>query len=185
MTEEQPNLLLLIGIPGSGKSSWLAGLDQKHQDNGHYVLVDGIPYTIVCPDAIRQSFSNISDQSQNIIVWQVAKSLTYDRLERGVNVILDATNVNTSRRREFLQGLPPCQKIVKLFSTHPEEAYRRIKKDLDGNKQRSKVPEEAVYKMYGELLYTLKVIGSEGFEFLSHSGKIIEKPSFFDKRGPI
>jgi len=163
----EPNLLMLIGIPGSGKSSWLAGLEVKCQDDGHYVLVDGVPYTIVCPDAIRQSFTDdVSDQSQNILVWQEAKNRTTCRLERGRNIILDATNVNTTRRREFLQGLPPCRKMAKMFIVNPEEAYQRIKKDLDENKQRSKVPEEIVYRMYGEFQYTLKVIVSEGFELI-------------------
>jgi predicted kinase len=108
----EPNLLMLIGIPGSGKSTWLAGLEKKFQDDGHYVLVDGVPYTIVCPDAIRQSLSNISDQRQNIPAWKEARKLTITRLERNVNVILDATNVDTFRRREFMQGLPPCRKMA-------------------------------------------------------------------------
>jgi len=180
---EQPNLLMLIGIPGCGKSSWLAGFQDSpcipvqtgRSLRGHYVFIDYVPYIIVCPDTIRQSYGDINDQSKNVLVWQEAKGLTIDRLYCGVSVIIDATNVDVIRRGEFLAGLPPCRKLVKIFSVNPEEAYRRIKKDLDEGKQRSKVPEGTVYRMYGEFLYTLRVIASEGFEFLNHSGKIVEK----------
>jgi predicted kinase len=166
----EPILLLLIGIPGSGKSTWLAGHHlipaplRLGQDEDKFVIVNSFSFTVICPDMIRQSLSDISDQSQNILVWQEAKTRTMDLLERGMNVILDATNVNTSRRREFLTGLPTCKKMAKMFYVNPETAYQRIKKDLEENKLRSNVPEEAVYRLYGEYLYTLRVIKSEGFE---------------------
>lgn len=166
MNQVEPVFLVLIGIPGSGKSTWLAGLEKKSLIEAKYVIVNNLSFTVVCPDTIRQRLSHISDQSQNDLVWQKAKERTIDRLERGVNVILDATNVNTSRRQEFIKGLPPCRKVAKVFSVGPEQACLRIKKDLDEKKQRSDVPEEAVYKMYGEFLYTIRVIASEGFELL-------------------
>jgi predicted kinase len=161
-----PILLFLIGIPGSGKSSWLFESQKEIRDGGTYTLVKNYPFHIVCPDAIRQKMGDISDQSQNTMVWQEAKEQTVGCLVHGTNVILDATNVNTQYRRSFLSDLPMCRKWAKLFPVEPDVAWERIKKDLSIGKQRANVPEDVLYRMYGEYLYTVKAIKSEGIEVI-------------------
>jgi len=149
-----PRLLMLIGIPGSGKSSWL-----KCQ------RLDG--FEIVCPDQIRlEEYGNISSQANNISVWYTAKIKVIDAINENRSVILDATNVNTKYRHEFIAGLPKCKLQAKIFRDEPQECYERISRDLQAGRNRSDVPEETVYRMYGELLYTIKVIQSEGFEII-------------------
>jgi len=147
----KPYFILLVGIPGSGKSSWaLKILNADTQ--------------IVCPDNIRRDIGdNISDQFVNTEVWAIAKQRVIDYLNSGKNVILDATNVNTLYRQDFMEGLPDCTLIAKLFAIEPEVAYERIQKDLK-SKDRADVPEHVVYRMYGEFLYTAKIIENEGFE---------------------
>jgi len=147
-----PKLILMIGIPGSGKSAWL-------YDNNFKVVVS--------PDLIRKEmFGDITDQSHNNEVWEEAKSRTIDYLLKGISVVIDATNVSTSYRRMFVQDLPPCKLQAKIFNVGPVECCDRIKKDLETNKDRSTVPDEVVFRMYGEFLYTLRVIKSEGFELI-------------------
>ena len=149
-----PRLILLIGIPGSGKSSWLKC--QRLDD-----------FEIISPDQIRQEeFGDISTQANNIEVWYKAKVKTFDALNEGRSVILDATNVNTKYRLEFIAGLPTCKLQAKIFRDGPQECYERISRDLQAGRNRSNVPEETVFRMYGELLYTIKVIQSEGFEII-------------------
>ena len=161
----KPILLMLVGIPGSGKSIWLNSLKKTIRDGGKYLLYNEIPFFAVCPDNIRKQLSgNISDQSINIQVWQEAKDRTRGCLEHGTNVILDATNVNTTYRRDFISGLPPCRLLAKIFPVTPEIAWERVKSDLFAGRDRAKVPEETIYRMYGEYLYTTKVLTSEGFE---------------------
>jgi Predicted kinase len=158
-----PTLLMLIGIPGSGKSSWL-----NSQKKGNLrTLIDNEPFWIVCPDALRKKrFDNVSDQSQNTAVWQEAKDLTTGFLQHGTAIILDATNVNTKYRRDFISELPPCKLLAKVFPVTPETAWERVMDDLLAGRDRATVPEETIYRMYGEFLYTMKVLPSEGFEFL-------------------
>jgi predicted kinase len=158
--------LILIGIPGSGKSTWLNSLEKVNCDGGFYLRLLNDLYTIICPDEIRRKLGSVSDQSQNLYVWQEAKDRTIGCLEHGTNVILDATNVNTANRRDFISGipaLPPCIKLAKIFPTDPEIAWERIRLALKNGIDRSNVPEETIYRMYGEYLYTSKVISSEGF----------------------
>jgi predicted kinase len=152
-----PKLIMLVGIPGSGKSTCI---------NTYKIQDEPI---IVSPDNIRKElFGNITDQTHNIEVWVEAKKQTVECLLQGISVILDATNVNTTNRRNFLQGLPPCKLQAILFKANPGQCWERVKKDIDSGKDRSNVPEEVIYRMYGEFLYTEKVIESEGFEIITH-----------------
>jgi predicted kinase len=161
-----PAFLMLIGIPGSGKSTWLAQQEKSVQDGETFILLQDRSFFVISPDTLRKQMTFISDQTQNVEVWQEAKNMTVSRLKREVSVILDATNVNTTYRRRFISGLPPCKLIVKTFQITPEEAFERVKNDLIAGKDRADVPEELIYRMYGEFLYTVKVLSSEGFESL-------------------
>jgi predicted kinase len=151
-----PRLILLVGIPGSGKSTWLSAY-----------LLDSQVFRVVSPDSIRkQLYGDITDQTHNVEVWNEAKARTINCLHKGKSVILDATNVHTQNRQDFIQGLPPCRLQAVLFRADPNECWERVKKDIDSGKDRSNVPEHIIYRMFGELLYTEKVIESEGFELI-------------------
>jgi len=149
-------LFVLIGIPGSGKSSWI-----KHHTKNFY---------IVCPDNIRKKYySDISDQNNNTAVWNIAKGQVISALECNHDVVLDATNVNTLYRREFLKDIIPYHKVkAVVFNISPEKACSRIAEDIKNGIDRSNVPEQTVYRMYGEYLHTLKVLNQEGFESITY-----------------
>ena len=153
-----PIFTMLIGIPGSGKSNWI-----KH--NKMDGLLDNF---IICPDEIRKTyFTDISNQDNNEKVWDIAKGMTIATLLLGKNVILDATNVNTKYRRDFLSYLPVCTKKALLFTVDPQVAASRVKDDIDHGLQRSNVPIEIIFRMYGEFLYTKTVIYDEGFDHIA------------------
>ena len=154
-----PRLIFLVGIPGSGKSTWL---QQQSLD------IYGRPFLVVNPDRIRKElYGDITDLTHHVEVWQEAKQQTINFLNLGGSVILDATNVQVSKRKLFLKDLPPCKLQAKIFPADPALCWERVKKDLQENKERSRVTEKAIYKYYDEYLYTKKVIESEGFEIIS------------------
>lgn len=142
----KPYFIMLVGIPGSGKSKWAMEIQSEKT-------------VVVNPDSIRKEMTKSpSDQSVNVEVWIQAKKNTIKHLEAGRNVILDATNVNAQEWQDFIEGLPECQMVAKLFDVDPEVAYSRIEKDIINGVERSNVPEYAVYRNYGMYLYTRKVI---------------------------
>ena len=154
-----PSLIMTVGIPGSGKTTWLTKC----------FLSDRILKKIahICPDRIREEeFKNISDQANNVEVWRIAKEKTIEHLKEGRTVILDATNVSTPYRRLFINGLPPCQLKAKIFEADPEECWQRIRDDIQRKVSRANVPRDVIYRMHEDLLYTLKVIENEGFELI-------------------
>lgn len=158
----EPDLILLVGIPGSGKSSWL-----KKDIN--------TSYAIICPDELRKiMFGDVNNQMGNTEVWEVAKQIAGDSLREGKSVILDATNVDTIYRRNFIKDLPSCRLLAKFFPVSPEEACNRIHSDIAKGINRANVPDHIIYRMFGDFLYTEKVIRSEGFEIL-HDFRSIER----------
>jgi len=150
---DPPDLIFTIGIPGSGKSTWI------HSQPG---------YVVVSPDGIRGEMGDITDQSRNAEVWATAKVRVAEALKQGRNVILDSTNVEARRRREFVEGLPSHILKAKLFHVDPETAKQRIRDDLEKKVPRSNVPDYVVDRMYQNFKDTIdeRQLESEGFEVL-------------------
>lgn len=151
-----PALILMIGIPGSGKSTWIS---QNQSENT----------VVVSPDDIRRELSgNVSDQTQNAKVWFLVKERTSAALKAGKNVILDATNVASKSRKRFLTGLPPHKLQAKRFEADPNETHRRIRKQIENGEDRSDVPHSAVMSMSEQFKNQSnpEQLQAEGFELL-------------------
>lgn len=150
-------LILFIGIPGSGKSRATKSYPDAY---------------IVCPDNIRKDFfKDINDQSNNIRVWDIAKGKITAALELGKDVILDATNVNTIHRRNLLadiKSMIKCSIEAVLFEVSPETAFSRISSDISKGISRCNVPLDIIYRMYGEYLYTEKILQEESFSKITY-----------------
>ena len=128
-------LNIMIGIPGSGKSKVVSGM--KGEDD-----------IIICPDSIRKEITgNISDQSQNKLVWEVA----YERLNAAdENTWFDATNLSISSINKIInnsKGFDNIRLLIMTSSKNAEMCYRRIQEDLKNGLDRSDVPWEIVDNM--------------------------------------
>lgn len=141
-------LIVLIGIPGSGKSRYVK---EKGYENSHM---------IICPDIIRQDiFGDMTDQSNNIRVWDMVRGMLMAGVSVSKDMLLDATNVNAHYLRETIRPVSEnCVLTAFMFNVDPDVASERIADDIFKKKDRSKVPESVVYRMYGEYLYTKKLI---------------------------
>ena len=84
---------MLVGLPGSGKSSLAMEL----------VLNSERKTIIVCPDRIRgELWGDESDQRNPEMVFDIAHRLIRKYLEEGYDVIFDATNLSSKRRKGLL-----------------------------------------------------------------------------------
>lgn len=130
-------LFLMIGVSGSGKSSYI----KKHFR----------PEVVVSPDELRKKFTgDVSDQSQNGKIWGMVSGLLKKNLEQYGKAVLDATNVDSGDRGTILKNFKrrEVERIAVVFDTDPEEAKRRIHKDLETGKDRSDVPDDIIDKQY-------------------------------------
>jgi protein phosphatase len=131
-------LIFLIGISGSGKSTYI---------KSHF-----IPEIIVSPDELRKKLSgDVNDQSQNGKIWGMVPGLLKQKMEQYGKAVLDATNVDMGDRAAILKQIAKrgeVERIAIIFNTNPEESKRRIHKDLEAGKDRSSVPPEIIDKQY-------------------------------------
>lgn len=125
---------MLCGLPSSGKS-YIAKEEISKQGD----------FVICSSDEIREElFGDIYNQNNNEEVFNILHQRVKENLKNGKNVIYDACNINSRRRRAFLKELKgiPCEKYCIVAATTYEECLR-------SNKLRDRtVPEEVIEKMY-------------------------------------
>lgn len=84
-------LVLLVGIPGSGKTT----LSKRLTDRG---------FTRLCADDIRQTlFADAGEQRDPEKVFEIFFQQLDDAFKQGLNVVVDNTNINTKHRQPILK----------------------------------------------------------------------------------
>ena len=138
----KPVLLLLCGIPASGKSTFAKSL-QTH-------------YTILSSDKIRSELGDVNDQSNNKKVFDILHERIREELLKGNSVIVDATNTKRQYRKIILEAVSDidCFKLADVFLTDYQTCLER------NAKRDRKVPEEVIQKMWNEFQFPSK---EEGF----------------------
>lgn len=126
-----PELIMLVGLPGSGKSTYAA----EYKEKGYHVHSS---------DQIREElFGDIQDQTHNDQVFQTLHKRIKEDLKNGISCVYDATNLTMKRRIGFLRELKniKCVKKCMLILCPIEECKRR-------NEYRDrKVPSNVIDKM--------------------------------------
>lgn len=129
----KPTFTMLVGLPGSGKSTYAA---EQHEKYGVHVCSS---------DAIRKELAgDENSQENNEDVFKLLHKRVKEYLKNGESVIYDATNVKSKRRRAFLKELKyiPCEKVCIIFRTPYDICVAN-----QTNRDR-KVPEEVIRGMY-------------------------------------
>lgn len=90
------NIIMLVGVPGSGKSTYAEKL--IIQNKGNYISLSS--------DNFREKlFGNINEQNKNDIVFKEMKKETIKNLSNGKTVIYDATNIKRKNRISLLSEI--------------------------------------------------------------------------------
>lgn len=101
-------LYYLVGIPASGKTTWAKNIKDT---------IDGIH---ISSDDLRvELYGDVNNQEHNSELFQIMNKRTKELLKKGLNVIYDATNINSRKRTAFLKELNriDCKKICIYFAT--------------------------------------------------------------------
>lgn len=177
ISQNGPALFLPIGIPGSGKSTWIKKniLENKNFSPSSFVIVS--------PDEIRKELTgDISDQSKNAEVFEEAKKRASEALNKGKIVIFDATNLNTENRLSLIGDILSLVKspdiyenitkniYYKIFDSSPEVSGERIRKDIEQSVDRSNVPQNVIERFYEVYKTSVRIIENaqnleEAFDF--------------------
>ena len=90
----RPTFIMLVGIPGSGKSTYAKWLLNKNTK-------------LFSSDAIRKElWGDENTQQEHFKVFSLMQERTLEALKNGYNVIYDATNLTRKSRRGVLSVLP-------------------------------------------------------------------------------
>ena len=113
-----PTLIILVGLPGSGKSYFAAE------------LVEHIPMVILESDFLRKTLIRqpVYSNWESVRVFRAIHALAKELLGAKYNVILDATNLNKGHRRPLytIAAETGAKAIVVLLNTPREIAEARL-----------------------------------------------------------
>lgn len=123
----RPVLYMLVGVPGSGKSTWIENAD----------LEEGCGYntTILSTDSYIEHVAQYQGKTYNEVFHDTIKNanrMMYDDLDWALgynnNIIWDQTNTSRKSRKEKLAKIPDHYKKIAVFFPTPDidELERRL-----------------------------------------------------------
>lgn len=128
-------LYLPVGPPGCGKS-FLA----------QQMVAAGIisSHAVIEPDHFREVLTgDMSNQEVNGPVFSIVDKIVFTRIQRDLDVYVDATNLTTKAFDKYVELTKPEKKVVFIKNDVPNEKCR------DRNLARDRVvPEHAMEKMF-------------------------------------
>lgn len=107
-------LIMLVGIPGSGKTTHSVELSKKYNAK------------VISSDKVRQTFVGIEEKD----VFPTVYRLCIEELKNGGNVILDATHITPKVRKRTFDALEQYDveydKIAIYFDTPVDVCIKRV-----------------------------------------------------------
>ena len=140
--------ILLVGAPGSGKSTW----------GQNYVLTRDV--VRLCPDEFRAKLGwGEADQSVSAAAFVMTKTAMGNAIDAGKSVMIDATNMYRKSRKDFLNIARGrgAQTMAIVFEVSKEVLLdRNQKRGMMGGRN---VPEDVIDRMLAR--YERPVQGDE------------------------
>lgn len=150
----QNGMILLIGLPGSGKSTWA----ERYATNRKHTV-------IISSDKIREElYGDAAKQGDNNKIFSLVKERAEEALRNCKNVIIDATNLTVKDRSVYFDIAIDFDATVTgiLFDIPVEECKHR-------NSKRDRVVPDFVYDKMVKRYEQPQL--SEGFTMLIRIGK--------------
>lgn len=147
--------IMLVGLPGCGKSTYAEKISKAENA------------IVLSSDALREElYGNVNDQEHNGEVFQELHKRAKKHLRNGLNVIIDATNVNRKRRIHFINEFSDWE-----LEAHYLCSSFNVCKYRDTQRQRS-VGEEVIKRMYKQLQVPTYIEGWDNVKILTDNFKI-------------
>ena len=147
-----PTLYLLVGIPGSGKSTWVKEY-QFQSDVAH-----------VSSDYFIEEYADLHSTTYSSVFAEyapIANKLMFDEaleaVRQGLDIVWDQTNTTISTRRKKIAMCTGYKKIAVVFKTpKPKDLINRL-----GSRPGKVIPDSVIKQMIESYQEPTK---SEGFD---------------------
>ena len=130
-------LIIMMGVPGSGKSTWTAALAEQY--DATIVSRDDIRFSIVAENEEYFSKENeVFKTFTNTISWLLSQE---------VNVIADATHLNYGSRTKLLNALQ-TKPTFTIVAHKDEKLETCLQRNENRMGTRAYVPESVIRRMF-------------------------------------
>lgn len=143
-------LFIMIGAPGSGKTTWCKNNVPK---NAVYISRDEIRFNI-----IKDEDSYFSKEK---IVYDIFINKINEALESGLDVYVDQTSLNAGSRKKLINALN--KKPDEIIGIYIERSLNTILEYNSRRTGRKLVPNNTIIKMYNSIS---KPTAKEGIDYL-------------------
>lgn len=128
--DQQCKLYILIGVPGSGKSSWHC--DQEWLQHAAYISTDR--YVEEYAKNMGKTYSEVFNEVMPKCVEYMTGDVVHAR-EAGRDIVWDQTSTTVASRQKKFAMLPEYYAIAVVFRTPPrDELDRRLQSRYDSGK---------------------------------------------------
>lgn len=114
---------MLIGIPGSGKSTWF--LNQKFDDNT--ILISSDFFIESYAKLYEKTYDQVFNDVKNLSIKKM-NELLLDSINQSKNIVWDQTSLSVKSRRKKLKKIPNYYKKIAVVFTIPsaDELKKRL-----------------------------------------------------------
>ncbi len=164
---KKSRLWIMVGVPGSGKSTWI-------KDHMKFFATD---CKVISRDVIRFSIVNEDEEyfSKEKEVWNEFVRQAKESLNCNTDTIIDATHINEASRTKLLRALAPALSGIEINAIVINVSLGTAIDQNEMREGRSLVPESAIERMFDN--FTIPDI-EEGFNNIYIYEKEDEKVTY-------
>ena len=147
----------LIGVPGSGKTTWIANQDWAKD----CVVVSTDDFVEAYAQSVGKTYSEVFSDYMPTAVDLMAQAVVEAR-EQGKDIIWDQTSVNIKSRKRKFNMLPKYEHVAVVFKTpEQKELMRRLM-----NRPGKTIPDHVIASMIASFQMPTE---EEGFKEIWHA----------------
>ena len=115
-----PTLYMLIGVPGSGKSTWV-----RSNVDPRAIIASSDDYIEAMASREGKTYSEVFDQHIKAANQHVATTVAA-AISKGADIVWDQTNLNAKSRKPKLATIPDeYEKIAVVFPTPSDDEWKK------------------------------------------------------------